>query len=165
MIDHKARIVRWATPIILVVGFFGAGTASAQDPTDDPAQIEAGGAVYAASCAGCHGAEGEGADAGRPLTDIAAQEPDRSVHVASVTNGKGGMPAFADRLSADEIDSAISYVRLSFTAQTDDDEGAMEELPRTGFEDSLLILGAALIGLGATTTLFGHRARNNADRV
>ena len=44
-----------------------------------------------------------------PLIGIADQG-DRATHVASVTDGKGGMPAFGERLSADEIKKVAVYV-------------------------------------------------------
>lgn len=89
---------------------------SAMSATDDPALVAAGMAVFASNCAGCHGANGEGSDRGRPLTGIAEQEPDRLVHIGSVANGKGNMPAFGDRLSAADLDAVIAYSRLTFLA-------------------------------------------------
>ncbi len=132
---------------VLVAAFsaliMGATAAGAQNETDDPALVEQGEAVYAASCAGCHGADGAGSDAGRPLTGIAVQERDRLVHIASVTDGKGGMPAFGGSLSDEEIDAAVTFVRLTFVA-----EQPLDELPNTGFASDLLFVAAALMAGG-----------------
>lgn len=93
---------------------------------DDPALVDAGMAVYTASCSGCHGADGAGSDRGRPLTGIAVQQPDRLIHFASVSNGKGNMPAFAANLSGEDIDAALSYVRLTFLPAEQEEEAGEE---------------------------------------
>lgn len=133
--------------------------ASAQDGVDDPAQVEQGMAVYESNCVSCHISDGTGSAAGRPLTDIAMQEADRAVHVASVTNGKGNMPAWGGTLSADEIDAVVSYLRLEFvseaaaedtTAEEDTNaaEEPAEELAVTGSEVELFLIAAGVL-LGA----------------
>jgi len=125
------------------------GQATAQG-ADDPSQVAAGETVYMASCAGCHGAEGEGVSGlGRPLTGIASQG-DRATHVASVADGKGNMPAFGSRLSEGEIDSAISYVRLTFVAPEATTTSSETELALTGVNsNALAALGAAFVLTGA----------------
>lgn len=139
----------------LFVVLLGTGPAQAQG-ADDPAQVEAGMAVYEASCAGCHAADGTGvAGRGRPLTGIAAQG-DRATHVASITDGKGGMPAFGERLSADEIDQATSYVRLTFVEEAA--AAQEEELARTGVDSTgLAVIGTALLAGGVQLVLWSRR--------
>lgn len=134
--------------------FFGLGAApsAAQSAEDDPEMFDAGEAIYQGGCAGCHGENGEGSDTGRPLTGIASQEPDRLVHIASVTDGKGGMPALGTNLSPEDIDAAVSYVRLAFLQ-----EDEMEELPRTGTSDWVFGFGIALLVLGAIAVRYEHR--------
>lgn len=127
--------------------FGAASMASAQE--EDPAQVAAGEAVFSQNCMGCHGANGEGSNTGRPLVGVAAQEPDRTVHIASVTDGKGGMPAFGAMLSADEIDAAVSYVRATFVSEADD-------LARTGSDVNWLLAGGlALMALGLVSSKAG----------
>ena len=148
-------LLRLFTAAFALVGLLlmsGAGAVSAQSATDDPAQSEAGEAVFSGSCAGCHGASGEGSATGRPLTGIASQQPDRLIHIASVTDGKGGMPAFGEQLSADEIDAAISYVRLAFLAE----EGP-DELPATGNSNSAALAGFGLLAIGFSLQQFSKR--------
>lgn len=137
--------------LLVLVG--APGQAQAQG-ADDPAQVEAGQAIYEMSCAGCHGDDGTGVTGrGRPLIGIASQG-DRATHVASVTDGKGGMPAFGERLSSDEIDQAISYVRLSFV----DEAAATEELARTGVETTgLAIAGVAMLAGGMQLVVWSRR--------
>lgn len=131
--------------------------AEAQGNVDDPALLEQGEAVFSASCAGCHGADGAGTNAGRPLIGIVDQEPDRLVHIASVTDGKGGMPAFGDSLSDEEIDAAVAYVRLTFVA-----ERSVDELPNTGLATELFAAAAALIAAGLVFTGTARRHQRMA---
>jgi len=134
--------------LLFVTG--GSSSAGAQSAEDNPADVDAGSVVYESNCAGCHGATGEGSNSGRPLTGIAAQESDRSVHFASIADGKGNMPAFGDRLSDDEIDSAVSFVRLTFVEASDDTgvlavTGPTHNIWLTGVGLFAIALGAGLI--------------------
>jgi mono/diheme cytochrome c family protein len=127
--------------------------ASAQGGVDDPAQVEAGMAVFESNCVSCHVSEGTGSSSGRPLTDIAMQQPDRAVHVTSVTEGKGNMPAWDATLSAEEIDAVVSYVRLGFVSEAAEEdppaeEEPAEEPPATGSEVELFLIAAGVL-LGA----------------
>ena len=136
------------------------GTAAAQESADDPAQVEAGMAVFEANCASCHSSDGTGSPAGRPLTDVAL-EADRDVHVDSVTNGKNNMPAFGSVLSADEIDSVVSYVRLGFVSEAAAQEEAPEaeeELADTGAESAPMAIAAvAAVAAGAMLVTTARR--------
>ena len=138
--------------------FAASGSATAQG-ADDPGQVAAGQAIYEMNCAGCHAADGTGvAGRGRPLTGIAMQG-DRATHIASITDGKGGMPAFGERLSADEIEQAASYVRLTFVSE----EQAAEqptELAMTGTESTLAVAGVVMIAAGAQLVVLGRRRSN-----
>ncbi len=134
------------------------GEAQAQG-ADDPAQVEAGQAVYEMSCAGCHAEDGTGtAGLGRPLTGIADQG-DRATHVASVTDGKGSMPAFGPQLAEEEIDAAISYVRLTFVdAAAEETAEAPEALAETGVNSTqLAVVGIAMLAAGLQLAAFGRR--------
>jgi len=152
-----ARRFWWVIGLIAVfLGGLGVPAAFAQGGSDDPAQLAAGQTVFEASCAGCHGTDGMGSQTGRSLIGIAQSEPDRSVHIGSVTNGKGNMPAFATRLSEDEIDAAVSYVRLTFvdpaaqTAPADPAELAVTgttTLPLAGLGVLLLAGGLVIVAL------------------
>lgn len=151
-----------AAVMALVLTF---GTAGAQESADDPAQIEAGMAVFEANCASCHSSDGTGSAVGRPLTDVAL-EADRSVHIASVTDGKGGMPAFGAVLEVDEIDAVVSYVRLGFVSEAAaqeeeppaEEEPAEEELAETGAESAPIAVAAiATVAAGAMLVATARR--------
>ena len=145
----SARGVVWTAVIALALVLGGVSAASAQGG-DDPSQVAAGQAVYEMSCAGCHAEDGTGvAGRGRPLTGIAAQG-DRAVHIESITNGKGGMPAFGDRIEADDIEAVASYVRLTFVAEeAAADDTTAEALADTGVETPVLaITGLTMLAAG-----------------
>ena len=145
----SARGVVWTAVIALALVLGGVSAASAQGG-DDPGQVAAGQAVYEMSCAGCHAEDGTGvAGRGRPLTGIAAQG-DRAVHIESITNGKGGMPAFGDRIEADDIEAVASYVRLTFVAEeAAADDTTAEALADTGVETPVLaITGLTMLAAG-----------------
>jgi cytochrome c551 len=81
------------------------------DAGEEPAGID-GAAVYSDGCAGCHGANGQGG-VGPRLADgrVVERFPDIDDQIAVVTDGRGGMPSFDGRLSADEIAAVVDYTR------------------------------------------------------
>jgi mono/diheme cytochrome c family protein len=74
--------------------------------------VSPGQAVYEASCASCHGADG-GGGIGPQLSDgqVVESYPDVADEVAVVTDGKNGMPGFEGDLSETEIDEVVEYTR------------------------------------------------------
>jgi mono/diheme cytochrome c family protein len=85
-------------------------------PTAPPAVVEAAGgvdgaALFGDSCAGCHGGDGSGGIGPRLAGTVVAKFPDPADQIAVVTNGRGGMPAFGDRLSDEEIAAIVDYTR------------------------------------------------------
>jgi mono/diheme cytochrome c family protein len=85
-------------------------------PTAPPAVVEAAGgvdgaALYDDNCAGCHGGDGSGGIGPRLAGTVVAKYPDPADQIAVVTNGRGGMPAFGDRLSDEEIAAIVDYTR------------------------------------------------------
>ncbi len=91
------------------------------DPTPPPAVhpdvvAAAGGvdgaALFGQRCAGCHGGDGSGGIGPRLAAGrVVANYPDPQDQIAVVTNGRGGMPAFAERLSPEEIAAVVDYTR------------------------------------------------------
>lgn len=150
------RVTFLITAVFAMILFIlaGQGQAIAQG-ADDPGQVEAGKAVFEMNCAGCHAVDGTGvAGRGRPLTGIASQG-DRATHIGSITNGKGGMPAFGEQISADEIEQAASYVRLTFVeaATAETTELAVTGVGTTG----LALIGVTMLAGGAQLVLWSRR--------
>lgn len=65
-------------------------------------------AIFSASCSSCHGAEREGGG-GPPLLPANLTE-DAPVYFETITNGSGSMPAWGNRLSADEINALVEFI-------------------------------------------------------
>ncbi len=93
-----------------------AGDAASAEPAaagaDLAALLAAGQPLYASTCSGCHGANGEGR-AGAVL----ANNPNLAdpAHVAStIIHGLGYMPPFGGRLSDEEVAQIGTYIRNSF---------------------------------------------------
>ena len=75
-------------------------------------------ALFARNCATCHGSDGRGETvagkiSGVPdLTDRKWQESVNEKRMAAtITNGRGSMPSFEEKLSQNEIASLVSHVR------------------------------------------------------
>ena len=76
----------------------------------------AGGATFRTKCEMCHGPDGSGSEVGKSmnvpdLRSQAVQKQSDAALVQVISNGKGGMPAFKDSLSADQIHSLVTHVR------------------------------------------------------
>ena len=116
---HLSVVVVLVLGLCLVVACGGDGEGSGDgapvDETTEPAAtatgsgdggIDAAG-LYSASCATCHGADGQGASApdlrGLGEDDLASVEQ-------QIREGGGGMPAFGERLDDGEIGALAEYV-------------------------------------------------------
>ena len=100
---------------LAAAGEGGEGTGHAgqapTEPTDEgEGDAEAGQAVWADNCAGCHGLEGTGANGGPDLTGSRRWQPTPERVRAQITNGGGGMPAFSGTLSEQQIADTTAYV-------------------------------------------------------
>lgn len=76
----------------------------------DAVSLAKGESIFQANCKTCHGALGQG-DAGPNLTDKYWKNGGSISEIFTmVHDGKGGMPAWSDRLSARDIQNVISFV-------------------------------------------------------
>lgn len=82
--------------------------APAEEAPAEEAAID-GKALFTANCAGCHVLADAGA-AGAVGPNLDESQPPVKLIVDRVTNGKGGMPAFKDSLSEEEIEAIADYV-------------------------------------------------------
>ncbi|HKO39575.1 MAG TPA: c-type cytochrome [Solirubrobacterales bacterium] len=69
----------------------------------------AGASIFAENCAGCHGEDGHGGPGGPDLTSMPLAQTEEGT-VEQVTNGGGGMPAFGEQLSEQEISDVAAFV-------------------------------------------------------
>src|ERR1700760_2233869 len=75
---------------------------------------EAGTVVFSENCSTCHGATGHGGNGGPDLTTMPLAQSEAGA-IEQVTNGGGGMPAFAGTLSEEEIENVAAYVVQDIT--------------------------------------------------
>jgi mono/diheme cytochrome c family protein len=106
---NALEIVALGCAVVFVVALFITPKKSSTSTTGGTAN---GQAIFAQNCATCHGDNGEGAlgpqlAGGAVLKDF----PNAEAQVAFVSHGGGGMPAFGDRLSEDEIKAVVDYTR------------------------------------------------------
>ena len=100
--------------LVATVALASAGALQAQQPADS-----ASAAVYAKMCASCHGPKGTPAPAmarSMALSDFASAQTMAAVTDsalrAAVADGKGrAMPAYKTRLTAEQIDGLVRYIR------------------------------------------------------
>lgn len=76
----------------------------------------AGAATYKAKCQMCHGADGQPTAAGKSMKALPLNSPElkkasTASLIASVTNGKGKMPAYAGKLTDAQIKEVVEYTR------------------------------------------------------
>ena len=91
--------------VALLVGV-GLSLASAQDAA----------ATYKGKCAMCHGADGKGSAMGLKMGAHDFASPDVKKETDAqlteiVTNGKGKMPAYKDKLKDTDIKDLVAYIR------------------------------------------------------
>jgi mono/diheme cytochrome c family protein len=88
------------------------------DPSNPPTVTtpdggDAGEAVFASNgCGSCHALAASGAT-GAVGPSLDETKPSKELVVDRVTNGQGGMPAFGDKLSAEQIAALAEYVSAS----------------------------------------------------
>src|SRR5512141_361498 len=97
-----------ATRVVLVLAIFAVMLAPMHAFAAD------GAAVYKAKCASCHGVDGKGQTSigkSMKLKDLASPEVQGSDIKGTIENGKGKMPAYKTKLSADEINALVTYIK------------------------------------------------------
>lgn len=84
---------------------------AAADGSVDPV-LELGREVWGDQCSRCHGSDGGGRSGPRLNGGrVIERFPDPADQVDLVVQGRGGMPGFGERLSAEEIDAVVAYTR------------------------------------------------------
>jgi len=69
--------------------------------------------LYATKCTACHGKDGKGTSVGQKMgaKDLTATKASEAEVAATITNGKGKMSAYKDKLSAEEIQALAKFVK------------------------------------------------------
>lgn len=138
----RPKIPRFAIPALAALPLWAliyAGTLTAGGGEELDPQLALGRDVYAANCASCHGAGGEGGT-GRPLNEVLETFPDPQGHIDWVVNGSpaagteygaqgrvsqsdgyGPMPGFGGALSEEEIAAVVRWERVEYGGQPADE--------------------------------------------
>ena len=108
-----------AAGLILVIGATAFAACSSDStpvatPTD-PVLAE-GQSIYNQNCASCHGANGGGGFGKKLAGVVATKYPNIADQEAIIAGGKGSMPAFGSKLSAEQITAVSRYTRESLGA-------------------------------------------------
>lgn len=97
-----------------VVTFTRDGLAGSEpsEAVEDPDLAALGAQVYADTCTGCHGAEGEGGF-GPELAGgaVVAAYPDAADQRAVLETGRGAMPSYEGELTSEQIAAVVAYTR------------------------------------------------------
>jgi mono/diheme cytochrome c family protein len=102
------NLARTATLTVLLVGVVCCAA---------PARADDAAALYKAKCAGCHAPDGSGSTpAGKALkvSDLRADDTQKKTDAELIdvtAKGKDKMPAFKDKLTADQIKQLVAYIR------------------------------------------------------
>jgi|SRR5271165_2769635 len=97
--------------LTIATGFlFFALNTTAQNPPSEGSLT--GNSVFQEQCAKCHGKTAEGRHFGGPslISEKVADTSSDDLR-SIITNGKGRMPKYASKLSAEEIDSLVQQVK------------------------------------------------------
>ncbi len=119
--DKAEQHVIFASTILLLLfaglTLFIASIARASIARANPGpDAAASSATYRAKCAACHGPDGGGSEVGKSmhvpdLRSQAVQKQSDAELAQIISNGKGGMPAFKDSLSEDQIHALVTHIR------------------------------------------------------
>ncbi len=105
--------------LVGLLALLAAGTAvGCKRAEADPSKLDEAKVTFASVCARCHGADGKGGIAAgtttppRNFCDSAFHSGRKDEELmASITNGKGAMPAFGPIYSPDQIAALVQVVR------------------------------------------------------
>ncbi len=98
--------IRLSVAVVLTAFVAGCGGGGEDTP---PATAGGGEKLFSDNCANCHTLAAAGA-AGKVGPDLDQVKPGPDLVKTQVTNGGGGMPAFAGKLSAEQIQELSDYV-------------------------------------------------------
>lgn len=90
----------------------GAGMMGAAQPMSEAELMKEGATVFAANCAVCHGAQGEGG-VGPELAGYSVLKNEQLI-ITQVVRGGRVMPPFGSKLSDDQIAAVLTYIRNSW---------------------------------------------------
>ncbi len=110
--------IHFAALLILTL-LISACNSHTERPPNPEQLIQDGQPLYAQNCAQCHQTDGMGKPgqvprlAGNPIVTL--EDPIPAIQI--VSNGKGAMPAFQDKLDGNQMADILSYIRNAWGNQ------------------------------------------------
>ncbi|HEX9162624.1 MAG TPA: cytochrome c [Thermoanaerobaculia bacterium] len=108
------RSVRFFVVVLVVLALAVPGAFAADNPAKEKKE---GKEIFAKKCQACHGSEGA-ADTTmaknmkvRPLSSEEVQKQSKEELIKITSDGKGKMPAFKSKMSKDEIQDVVDYIK------------------------------------------------------
>ncbi len=106
-----SRLTLAAGSLLLPISLLAPIAAFAQTPPDATLTSNP---IFEKNCAKCHGKTGEGRHFGGPsLISDKASAMSLDDLKAIITNGKGHMPKYADKLKPEEIDTLVQQIKAA----------------------------------------------------
>ena len=102
-----------AAVVFVVLLFTNGNGGSGNDSSGGGAST--GAQLFAANCATCHGADGQGAVGPQLAGQVTKSFPNIEDQIKFVSEGSGGMPSFAGKLSPQQIRQVVEYTRSGLT--------------------------------------------------
>ena len=127
----RAKSLRPVAVIIIALLFLGViwsatneNRVSADDELDRTTMV-AGAQVFVAYCTECHGARAEG-NSGPALNSggDAYRRSDKELKII-INQGQGEMPGLSDKLSPDQVDEVVYFMKRQWTAKQRQQQGAL----------------------------------------
>lgn len=110
--QRRQRIGLVVGALVLVVIVAVVLVVVASRGSEDAAVPPDGERIYATNCASCHGDRAEGLFRFPRLAGVVSEKyPNPDDQAAVVRSGRGEMPAFADKLSPEEIRAVVEFTR------------------------------------------------------
>lgn len=155
--------------VTIIIGSGTTTTTTTTQPPGGGGSTPSGSAVYASSCAACHGASGQGGLGPSLQTSTFGT----GATISAVANGVGTMPGYSSQLTQAEIDAVSAYsVRFQSRGPTDTTEepastdttvtGSVEELYASGCAACHGVSGEGAFGPSLQVSTFGLAATVNA---
>jgi mono/diheme cytochrome c family protein len=116
----NSKVIRWIGFIAIVLALSSCATPAAQDAAGgnqqtgssapSPGSGEDAAALFQANrCISCHGADRQGGVGPALLPDRLTKPA--ADYISTITDGKGGMPAFGNRLTPEQIQAIVNWLQ------------------------------------------------------
>jgi mono/diheme cytochrome c family protein len=112
MVVSKSTSDRLLTPLLAIAIFVGAVVSAGVGQSANNSVAS----TYKTNCVSCHGPDGRGSAVGKSLHtadfhSAQVQQQSDTQLAGVIAEGRGNMPAFGTRLSKDQINALVKYIR------------------------------------------------------